>query len=122
MVARVRYVLSLPLYALQIVIALALSGLMYAARGLRWTSNGGQIHVFYPIVQLRRLIVGKPTWMPIDALALNIQPRTDAHRAVADADERLLKIVCDCGRPDCLNKEGRYVAKGPVVRITRGKE
>lgn len=78
--------------------------------------RGSQIHVYMPLVRLRRLIEGTPTWQPIDCIHLDIQPRTEEEKARANACKDLGLYTCDCKNPDCMFKTPRYMdARNQVV-------
>src|SRR5262245_31772086 len=62
--------------------------------------------LYYPVVVLRRMIMGEPAWKVID-LEIGQQPKTPEAMAIADADPNLMKLPsCNCGfgAPFCGGK------------------
>lgn len=74
-----------------------------------WLSSGIGNHFYWPFVQIRRVLEGKPRWLPID-LKIGKQPRTDAERAAAELDLHVFRFgPCLCPDPECPNKAARYM-------------
>lgn len=110
MIAHLRHALSWPLLVLQILAAAFFHVFGWIVRGLVRAQRGGLPHVYWPIVMARRIVRGDPRWQVQDCIKLHIQPQTDEDRARADADERLIKLECVCGQPDCATN-GMYIGR-----------
>ncbi len=117
MVSRVRYVLSLPAVCLLVIATWTLTAMWKLATLLRHGAVGGKIHVYWPLLQLKRIIRGEPSWKPDDLLVLRIQPPNAAARKFADRDKRLMRVVCRCGEDNCANKTGVYMPYNDLVAL-----
>lgn len=108
----VRYALSTPLLLLQVVTVLLIGGFRRISQGAFWVSHVVLTRrVYWGVVIAKRWVEGAPRWQVHDLLAMGRQPVTAADRAVADADDRLAFVRCDCGDLDCPNRDGSYVRK-----------
>jgi hypothetical protein len=110
MTKHLRHVLSWPLIVLQFLVAYLFQGFGWVVRMLYRLQRGGTPHVYWPIVVAKRIVRGEHRWQVQDCLALGIQPKTDEERARADADTRLLKLSCVCGKPNCATN-GAYIGR-----------
>jgi hypothetical protein len=110
LIAHLRHALSWPLLVLQFVVAALFHIFGLIVRGLVRAQLGGLPHVYWPIVMARRIVRGDPRWQVQDCIKLHIQPKTDEERARADADKRLIKLVCECERPECA-VNGMYIGR-----------
>lgn len=114
LISRARQWIALPLWILQVFVAIIGQGIGYGGRylGLFFfkVSQGVKVHVYWVIVQAHRIVAGLPRWKVVDTLLLGMQPRTPADREVASKDRRLMLVTCACDNPKCPSKGPRYVA------------
>ena len=113
-----RRVIAFPLYLLMLFVGQVVDRLF---DGLAWAGvkleHGARQHVFYPLVTLRRWIIGAPTWHRGDVWDLGLQPFTARMRAQADADPTVGLIKCVCDNPKCEMRTPRYVPQPKDVPI-----
>jgi hypothetical protein len=110
MIQHLRNVLSWPLVTVQFLAVVVFYSFGVFARLLVRLHAGSLPHIYVPIIRAKRWVRGEPSWQVQDCLHLGLQPRTEEERARADADERLLKLSCVCGLPECTT-EGLYIAR-----------
>ncbi len=110
-----RHALALPVHLVAGIVVLFTAFMFQWLPQLLYRAGlGSMLHVYMPIVRVRRMIDGSPIWSAND-LRIGIQPRNAKEQALADADPTLRKVPCLCGFPTCKYKDGVYITSADLV-------
>lgn len=126
---RARWLASRPFKLLQLLVVGFAMALRFIRRASAFLSEGARDHVWWVLVVVERKIAGVPTWSVNDCIEDGIQPRNDAERRLARADDRMIELRCECGSPKCrVNGKftpiprGMLMTKAKIEQMLRGSK